>query len=163
MPDLRRGSFTPASTATLARDCRLRSIGQHTRAKVHGHAVWEYLHKVGFDQHEVHSSSGTAIVFASHTALQLREIVFGRSSSPRLAAGSFFILFPFGWRRWTSANNPSALGAFAVGNKHHMPFHCTANRDLPESHLTSGPGLETRSLRDGVRHSPPLRRLADAS
>jgi hypothetical protein len=62
-----------ASTATLARDCRLRSIGQHTQRTVHGHAVWEYLHKVGFDEHEVHSSSGTSIVFASHTALQLRE------------------------------------------------------------------------------------------
>jgi hypothetical protein len=34
-----------ASTGTLARDCRLRSIGQNTRAKVHGHAVREYIHK----------------------------------------------------------------------------------------------------------------------
>jgi len=39
-------------------------------------------------------------------------------------------MFAFAARRKARTDDPNPFPALAVGNKHHMPSHCTADRDL---------------------------------
>ncbi len=68
-------SLSHACSPTRGCSRCLRRFSNHTQRPVHGRAVGKHLGKVRLDQYEVRSRDCPAVVFAAHSALELRQVI----------------------------------------------------------------------------------------